>query len=168
MRFSGHEAGMKLLSRNPQETFVLGRILGNLCEPGAVIALTGELGAGKTCLTKGIASGLGVSESYPVTSPTFTLVNEYPGRLDLFHLDLYRLVGSDDLIDLGYEEYCYGNGITVVEWAEKITDILPEGSLFISLTYINETSREIELKGQDRMIMKIGELLKKEGLAIWH
>jgi len=159
---------MKLLSRNPQETQALGRILGDLCEPGDVIALTGELGAGKTCLTKGIATGLGVSERYSVTSPTFTLVNEYPGRFDLYHLDLYRLAGPDDLIDLGYEEYCYGRGITVVEWAEKIIDILPEGSLFVSLTYIDDTTREIKLEGQVRIIMKIRELLKEEGLAKWH
>jgi tRNA threonylcarbamoyladenosine biosynthesis protein TsaE len=159
---------MKLLSRNPQQTHDLGRILGDLCEPGDVIALVGELGAGKTCLTKGIARGLGVTERYPVTSPTFTLVNEYPGRLALYHLDLYRLAGSDDLIDLGYEEYCYGRGITVVEWADKIKDILPEGSLFVSMTYIDETTREIELEGQDRIITKIRALLKEEGLEKWH
>jgi len=165
---NGKKPSLEVLSRNPQETFSLGMILGDLCVPGDVIALSGELGAGKTCLTTGIARGLGVSEKYLVTSPTFTLVNEYRGRLDLFHLDLYRLAGCEDLDDIGYEEYCYGRGITVVEWAEKIMDSLPEGSIFVSLKYVDEMTREIRLEGPERIIMKLSELLKEEGLEKWH
>src|SRR5512140_946920 len=110
-----------LFSNGPSETFRIGWILGEILKKGDCVALTGELGAGKTCLTQGIAQGMGVPDCYAVTSPTFTLVNEYPGRNALlYHLDVYRLTGPADLQELGYEEYLLGNGVMVIEWAEKI------------------------------------------------
>lgn len=164
----GTKLSLKILSRNPHDTFSLGRIIGGMCLPGDVIALTGELGAGKTCLTAGIARGLGVSEKYPVTSPSFTLINEYPGKIDLFHIDLYRLTGCGDLEELGYEEYFYGKGVTVVEWAEKIKESLPKGALFVKLRYIDEITREIRLEGTERIMVQLTELLEEEELEKWH
>lgn len=135
-----------LISNSPAETVRIGRILGEGLKTGDVVALTGELGAGKTCLTQGIASGLGVSEKYAVTSPTFTLINEYPGReVALIHVDLYRLQGTADLADLGYEEYLSGGGVMVIEWAEKIPGAVPDGAVCVELTYLDEHIRIIEL-----------------------
>jgi tRNA threonylcarbamoyladenosine biosynthesis protein TsaE len=140
------------VSEGPAETFRIGIILGELLGEGDIVALTGELGAGKTCLTQGIAKGLGVPESYQVTSPTFTLANEYPGRLRLNHLDVYRLSGSQDLQDLGYEEFFFGSGVTVIEWAEKIQDVIPEKSIRIVMAYLDPNRRSIEIAvRQDRM-----------------
>ena len=99
---------------SPAETHRLGRLLGQLTKPGDVICLYGELGAGKTHLTQGVAAGLAITAR--VTSPTFTLINEYQGRCFLYHMDAYRLSGPDDMADLGYEEYFYGDGVTVIEF----------------------------------------------------
>ena len=97
-----------LISKNPLDTFCIGRALGESLTRGDCVALTGELGAGKTCLTQGIAAGLGVPDGYVVTSPTFTLINEYPGKkTSLYHFDVYRLSGSVDLEEMGYEEYLW-------------------------------------------------------------
>ena len=137
-----------LFSNSPSETFRIGRILGEILKAGDCVALTGELGAGKTCLTQGIAKGLGVPDSYVVTSPTFTLLNEYPGRESaLYHLDFYRLSGSADLMEIGYEEYLSGGGVIVIEWAEKIMDQIPAGALFIKFSHLGGNMRKIELTG---------------------
>ena len=111
--------------KNAGETVELGRLLGSVLEPGDVLALTGDLGAGKTTLTQGIARGLGVDPNYYITSPTFTIINEYPARLTLYHLDLYRLETGLDTDELGLEEYLESDGAAVIEWAER----LPEGAL---------------------------------------
>ena len=97
-----------LISKRPEDTLDIGRIIGETLTSGVVIALTGELGAGKTCLTQGIAKGLGISEGYYVTSPTFTLINEYPGRIPLYHMDVYRLSGSRDLEEMGMKNIFMG------------------------------------------------------------
>ncbi len=152
-----------LTSHDPDETFRMGRVIGETLGEGAVVALIGELGAGKTSLTQGIARGLDVGEGYPITSPTFTLINEYPGRLKLVHLDVYRLSGSADLPDLGYEEYIFGKGVTVIEWAEKIQDVIPDESLFITMTYIDQTQRRIEIAGGRTQVMQVASALKDGG-----
>jgi len=128
-----------------------------------VIALVGDLGTGKTCLTQGIARGLEVPEVYPITSPTFTLINEYPGRLTLYHFDIYRLQGAKDLEDMGYEDYFYGGGVTVIEWAERIRDILPPDTLIITLNYLGEHDREMILAGNADRIRQIKNLLEEGG-----
>ncbi len=120
---------LEIITKSPEETLKLGTILGTLLQKGDVIGLFGELGTGKTVFTRGIARGLKV-EDY-VTSPTFTLINEYSGSLPLFHFDVYRLDDPEELLELGYEEYFYGEGITVIEWAEKIEDYLPPGYLAV-------------------------------------
>lgn len=150
---SGERSVIVLLSKSPEETFRIGRILADGLEAGDVVALTGELGSGKTCLTQGIANGLGVPESYVVTSPTFTLINEYPGRqVDLYHLDVYRLTGYADLAEMGYDEYLSGRGVMVIEWAEKVLEAVPVDALFVVMTYLEENVRKIELSGcRDRI-----------------
>jgi tRNA threonylcarbamoyladenosine biosynthesis protein TsaE len=152
-----------LTSNDPDETFRMGRIIGETLGEGAIVALVGELGAGKTSLTQGIARGLDVGEDYPITSPTFTLINEYPGRLKLVHLDVYRLSGSADLPDLGYEEYIFGKGVTVIEWAEKIQDVLPDKTIFITMTYLDQTRRRIEISGSRMQVMQVTSALKDGG-----
>jgi len=154
-------ATITLTSKGADETTHIGQIIGRFLQKGDIVALIGELGSGKTCITQGIARGLNVPESYYVTSPTFTLINEYPGRIPLYHLDIYRLSGSQDLIDMGYEEYFYGDGIIIIEWAEKIRDILPEDTLFIHLVYVDENTRTINISGnKDRLTVLFKELTK--------
>ena len=117
-----------------EETRRFGLELASRCEPGTVIGLVGDLGTGKTTLTGYIAEGLGIKER--ITSPTFTIVQEYrSGRLPLFHFDVYRLGGAEDLFEIGGEEYFYGNGVCVVEWADLVEEALPESTKFIFIEY---------------------------------
>jgi tRNA threonylcarbamoyladenosine biosynthesis protein TsaE len=150
-------------SGSAEETFMLGKVLGEILEEGDVVALVGDLGAGKTCLTQGIARGLDVAENYAVTSPTFTLINEYPGRHVLYHLDVYRLAGARDMEDIGYEDYFFGRGVAVIEWAEKVKEILPAKTLTIHIRYLDETRRELVLEGEAGRMGVIIEALEKGG-----
>jgi tRNA threonylcarbamoyladenosine biosynthesis protein TsaE len=143
------------ISDSPQMTYDFGKYLGENLQPGNLVALCGELGAGKTCLTQGIARGLGVPEEYRVTSPTFTIINEYPGRLTLYHLDLYRLSGVRDLDEIGYEDCFNDHGVVVMEWAEKIKEVLPEGALFIEITYIDDNRRKIVISHNRQEITRL-------------
>lgn len=131
-------------SHSVEETLLLGERLGRLLEPGSFIALTGELGSGKTQFVRGVATGLGIDSSVPITSPTFTLLNEYQGRIRLYHFDLYRLGGVDDTADLGFDEYFHGDGACLVEWAERLGSELPEERLDILFEYSGETERQID------------------------
>lgn len=115
---------VRIVLKGLKETEKFGERLGSLLKPGDIISLTGDLGAGKTTLTKSIGKGLGV-EDY-ITSPTFTLINEYKGRTMLYHFDVYRLEGAVDLYDLGFEEYFYSNGVCIIEWGDKIEEVLPK------------------------------------------
>ncbi|PKN33343.1 MAG: tRNA (adenosine(37)-N6)-threonylcarbamoyltransferase complex ATPase subunit type 1 TsaE [Deltaproteobacteria bacterium HGW-Deltaproteobacteria-19] len=150
---SGSET-LVLETKNADVTRALGRLLGTVLKAGDVVALTGELGAGKTCLTQGIAEGLGISGEYRITSPTFTLVNEYPGRLTLYHVDVYRLAGQTDLYDLGFDEFSEGQGVVVIEWAEKIREAVPEGALWIFLSYVDDATRRIEIAAPEEIPCK--------------
>jgi tRNA threonylcarbamoyladenosine biosynthesis protein TsaE len=152
------------LSPGPEVTFRLGKILGETLSAGDIVALIGDLGSGKTCLTQGIARGLGVSDKYQVTSPTFTLVNEYPGRLTLYHVDVYRLEGAVDLEDMGCDEFLYGGGVTVIEWAEKIRDLLPVDAYVVTMTYLDEFDRKIEITGGEEKMARLVEAIKDGGL----
>lgn len=145
----------------------IGRRIGTALGGGDIVALIGELGSGKTCLTQGMAKGLGVAENVPVVSPTFTLVNEYPGRIPLVHLDVYRLSGPGDLEDMGYEEYFYGGGVVVIEWAEKVREILPEKTIVVRMAYVDENTRELVLEGPPETMGKLEERLKSGGSISW-
>ena len=122
----------------------MGQALAKELKAGSVVALSGPLGSGKTVLIQGICSGLGVTEF--VTSPSFVIINEYPGKVKVYHFDLYRLDNIEEFVKLGYEEYFYGNGITVIEWAEKIKKFLPEERVEINLKILSEKKRGISVK----------------------
>ena len=132
------------ITHSEQETLSLAEGLGMDAGPGAVYALTGELGSGKTVFAKGIARGLGVTEE--ITSPTFTLLEIYSGRLPLYHFDLYRIGSAAELDSLFFEEYWEGDGVSIIEWADKAGDRLPEGHVSITIEYQNETDRKITIE----------------------
>lgn len=127
-----------------------GEKLGMLLTPGDVIALVGELGAGKTTLVKGIAMGLGVADRRAVKSPTFALVQKYEGRIPIYHFDAYRLEDTQEMLDIGSDEMIYGNGVAIVEWADKVSGCLPKEYLKITLTAISESERNMEICGYGR------------------
>ena len=128
-------------------TEAFGRRLGRLLFPGAVVALVGPLGAGKTHLARAVAEGLGVADGRVVTSPTFVLIQEYAGRLPVYHFDVYRLRGESDLIDLGAQEYFEGDGVCLVEWADRAPGALPAGRLCVELAVVGETARRATVEG---------------------
>ena len=122
---------MERYSSSVEETEALGRALAQRLAPGAVVAFTGDLGAGKTAFVRGMAQGLGIPQR--VTSPTFTIVNEYDGPIPLFHFDMYRLNSSEDLFDIGWEDYLARGGVCAVEWSEQVADALPEDAVTVTL-----------------------------------
>ena len=141
---------MQIQTHSPEETEAVGRKLAAQLQPGDVLAYYGDLGAGKTAFTRGLASSLGVTE--PVTSPTYTIVNEYlSGRLPLFHFDMYRLGSADELFDIGWEDYLARGGICAVEWSENVEEAL-DGALRITITKdsVDETVRTITIEGGAR------------------
>ena len=135
----------KILVRNESETKKIGAAIASKAKAGDVVALIGDLGTGKTALTKYIAEELGVDET--VTSPTFTIINEYKsGRLPLYHFDVFRLAGEEEMRSLGYEEYFYGAGVSIVEWADKVAGLIPEGSTVVRIEYgADESGRVFEV-----------------------
>ena len=123
---------MEIITNSPAETEAAGAALAAELKPGSVIAFTGDLGAGKTAFTRGLARGLGVEER--VTSPTFTIVNEYhDGRLPFYHFDVYRLSCEEEMDDIGYEEYFFGDGVCLVEWAELFPDLIPKEAIWLTV-----------------------------------
>ena len=133
----------EMTSRSPEETQSIGRILGNYCHPGDIILLIGDIGTGKTCLTQGILWGLD-SEEY-ARSPTFVIVLEYRGRLKMYHMDLYRLDTANEISELGLDEYLFGDDVCVIEWADKIPDVIPKQHLIVKVDYLEETERQLTL-----------------------
>ena len=156
-------ARMTVISRNPEETFLIGKIIGQTLMEKDVVALVGDLGTGKTCLTQGIARGLGVPDEYQVTSPSFTLINEYRGRMMLYHFDLYRISQAREIDDIGYEEYLFGEGASVIAWADRAEGILPDDTLFVSISYSDENERNIIISGQKDRMTVISEKLGNGG-----
>ena len=132
-------------TNSPEETEAIGAALGKLLSPGTILAYRGDLGAGKTAFTRGLAKGLGCTDM--VTSPTYTIVNEYlSGRLPLFHFDMYRLGSSDDLWDIGWEDYLDRGGICAVEWSENVDDAM-ENALWVTIEKTGDESRRITIEG---------------------
>jgi len=128
-----------------EKTQAFGVLLGKIAESADIITLDGPLGAGKTALTQAIGRGLGIDPKIYITSPTFSLLQEYQGRLPLYHMDLYRLSGEEDIENLGFSEYFYGDGLTVIEWPERLGSLMPAERLHIHLMITGETSRNAQL-----------------------
>ena len=149
---------IRILSSDPEETQEVGRVIGERAQAGDIYLLTGPLGAGKTCLTQGIALGLGVS-GY-VRSPTFVIMSRYQGRLTLYHVDLYRIGGPLEGWDLGLDEQLFGDGVCVVEWADRAAELFPEEALWIALDHgAGETQRTVSFgKGPERYFSVIEQL----------
>jgi len=124
----------------------MGEALGRVLECGVVVALIGDLGSGKTVFAQGLARGLGVGPDEYVSSPSFTLVNHYRGRVPVFHMDTYRLVDAAEMVALGYEEYFEPSGVTIIEWADKVRDLLPERCILADFKLIDETTRKINIE----------------------
>ena len=136
---------MEFITHSPEETEQLGAALGRKLNPGTILAYEGDLGAGKTAFTRGLARGLGAKDM--VTSPTYTIVNEYlSGRMPLFHFDMYRLASSDDLWDIGWEDYLERGGVCAVEWSENAADAM-EGAIRVRIEKIGDESRRITIEG---------------------
>ena len=140
---------MEFFTNSPVETEKVGEALGKVLKPGSILAYEGDLGAGKTAFTRGLARGLGATEQ--VTSPTYTIVNEYlSGRMPLFHFDMYRLASSDDLWDIGWEDYLERGGVCAVEWSENVADAM-EDAITVCIQKTGEDSRKITITGGARL-----------------
>ena len=149
---------VKIYLEDENKTKEIGYKLGNLLTPGSEICLIGDLGAGKTTMTQSLAKALEVDDY--ITSPTFTIVNEYEGKMPLYHFDVYRIGSSDEMYDIGYDDYIDGEGVCIIEWANLIEDILPDEYLYIELKY-KDMSREMILNPVGEKYEKIVEELTK-------
>jgi len=149
---------LELVTHSAEETRALGRALGQAAQPGDLFLISGRLGTGKTCLVQGLAFGLGVEEY--ARSPSFVIVNRYRGRLDLYHIDLYRLEGLDEIIYLGLEDYLEEPGVFAVEWADRASSLFPRESMWITMDYgMEENDRRIAMKAQGRRYRELLRLL---------
>ncbi len=144
-KLSGTDNSINIETNGVEETIEFGALIGPLLRPGDVVALTGRLGAGKTYLTKGIAEGQGVDGRKLVTSPSYVLINQYEGNIPIYHFDAYRLKSPDEMYDIDCVEYFEGEGISIVEWADKVMECMPDDFIEISFKIINQTSREISV-----------------------
>lgn len=157
---------LRIFSKNAEDTYRIGESLGKLLFPGSIICLTGDLGAGKTAFTQGIGKGLGVKEH--VISPTYTIINEYTtGRIPLYHFDVYRLGSSDEMYELGCDEYLYGDGATVLEWADSVDDVIPSERLWITIRKLESPDeREIIMEASGSAYDKLlKEMEKNENIS---
>ena len=149
---------LEIISHSPEQTQKFGVRIGEIALPGDIFLLVGNLGTGKTCLTQGIGRGLNIEE-YAV-SPSFVVIRELCGRLPLYHIDFYRLDHLEEIAQLGLDDYLYGNGVCVVEWAEKGVNLLPVEHLLIEISYLSDTERSFELKPRGKRYRKIVAQLK--------
>ena len=152
---------------NLADTEKLGRILGSLATSGNIICLDGDLGAGKTALSQAIARGLGVPDNCYVTSPSFAILHEYEGRIPMYHMDFYRLQDAGEVEDLGFEEYFYLDGLTVIEWSTRAIEILPDERMILTIVQNEDISRTVTLEGSKRyaeMLRHISRELQVRGV----
>jgi tRNA threonylcarbamoyladenosine biosynthesis protein TsaE len=149
-----------IMTHSVDETLKLGQKIGTLIKKPLVIALIGDLGSGKTAFVQGLARGLDVADGYYITSPTFTLVNEYPGRHPLVHVDLYRLEKVDDLEDIGLDEMLHGQAVIAIEWADKLSDALPAGHLLVALEIIANDCRRLTLNATGQVEVNLIKALE--------
>ncbi len=152
---------LQLTAGSAGETEAYGRALGSLLNPGCFLALRGELGGGKTCFTRGVVAVVAPESAHLVASPTYAIMNCYEGKVPVYHFDFYRLTGDDDVIELGFEEYFYGSGVSVVEWSERLHELLPEDRLTISFKYTGDDQRLITITGSGAgstvIMVRLGE-----------
>jgi tRNA threonylcarbamoyladenosine biosynthesis protein TsaE len=141
---------MVFQTKSTSETIRIGKNIGSVLLPGDVVALVGELGTGKTQFIKGLAAGVGVGKPTYISSPSFTLINEYAGKVPFYHIDLFRLKSEKETEELGLEEYFQGGGITAIEWADKIPSLLPQEILWIHIRYAGEHTRSFEIIGKGK------------------
>jgi len=153
---------LELISHSPEQTQKFGIRIGELASAGDVFLLVGDLGTGKTCLTQGIAWGLGIEEY--ALSPSFVVVRELHGRLPLYHIDLFRLDHIEEIIELGLDDYLYGKGVCVVEWAEKGISVLPAEHLLVQISYLSESERSFRLRSGAKRYREIIAQLKPVSL----
>lgn len=135
---------MTFVTHSAEETIQLGKKIGSMLQPGAIIAMEGNLAVGKTTITKGIAESLGIEET--ITSPTFTLISEYAGKMPFYHMDVYRLDSCEDFINLGVEDLMYGNGVSIIEWSERVREELPKSTITLRLEIREDGGRDITLE----------------------
>jgi len=139
------------LSGSPGETEAMGRQLGSILNRGSLVALRGELGGGKTCFARGIVAAAAPESAHLVASPTFAIMNEYPGAIPVYHFDFYRLAGDNEIAELGFEEYLQGDGICIIEWSERLAELLPEDHLAVTFEHCGDDRRQVafEAFGQE-------------------
>ncbi len=151
-------------TKSALETIRVGRDIGRRLLIGDVVALVGELGAGKTQFIKGLAAGVGIENSAYVSSPSFTLIHEYPGQMPFYHIDLFRLGKEQEAEELGLEDYFLGRGITAIEWADRIPSLLPKELLFISIVYVDKNMRSLEIVGKGKRYENLIKELFERGM----
>lgn len=156
----------KVVTQSDAETIALGQKLGTHLEAGDMVALIGELGSGKTWFTKGLARGLGVGPKNVVTSPSFTLVNEYDGDVPFYHIDVYRLGSISEFLSAGLDEFLHQPGVCAMEWAERWPEILPENRVTVELVILDDQRREITLSGTHSRVRKIINAVRKETTSL--
>jgi len=155
---------LDVISHSADQTRRLGARLAEWLGPGDVLLLRGDLGAGKTVFAQGVAAGLGIDE--PVTSPTFTLIHEHHGRVPLYHVDLYRIGGDVEAGDLGLEDYIYGDGVTLIEWAERAAGLVPPAHLAVALRPVAETKRAIRFEPAGERYVRLLAEFKRSAFGV--
>jgi tRNA threonylcarbamoyladenosine biosynthesis protein TsaE len=148
IRFSVTDDSVRIETGEVEQTIELGNLIGSLLKAGDVVALLGQLGAGKTYLTKGIAEGQGVKDRNEVTSPSFVLVKQYMGRIPIYHFDAYRVKSSDEMYDIDCVGFFWGEGVSIIEWADKVMECLPDDFIKITIETVGETARDIHVSYQ--------------------
>ena len=138
---------MEYFTESAEETIALGKKIGEVLKPGDVLGFYGELGSGKTTMIKGITMGLGVKEESLVKSPSFIMINEYKGRYPIYHIDLYRIKNTEEILNIGFDDYIYGDGVCLIEWAEKAEGDLPENLIKVELEVVKPEQRKIAICG---------------------
>jgi tRNA threonylcarbamoyladenosine biosynthesis protein TsaE len=157
---------LQIITGSSRETEELGASIGALLRPGSFLALQGDLGGGKTCLTRGVVAALAPQSTHLVASPTYAIMNSYPGTTPVFHFDFYRLTGDDDVTELGFEEFFYGVGVCIVEWSERLVELLPADVLTLLFEYAGDDRRLITItssgQNSDTVLDRLAEKLRQQ------